>query len=162
VAQQIIRKLPPLVSAVAVFVNQSRREIVRICSAVRANALQLHGDESPAFCEGFQWPVIKAIHVNGPESLSACKAYAVSAILLDAPSSSYGGSGRTFSWKLLARRGDFRPILLAGGLTPENVGRAVQLVRPYGVDVASGVESAPGIKSAKKMARFIAAAKRAL
>jgi phosphoribosylanthranilate isomerase len=162
VARQIIQKLPPLVSAVAVFVNQSRREIERICSAVGPSALQLHGNESPEFCQGFPWPVIKAIAVNGPESLRACEAYQVSAFLMDTPSRSFGGSGRTFPWKVLAAWGDSRPILLAGGLTAENVRRAVQLVRPYGVDVASGVESAPGIKSPKKMARFIAAAKRAL
>jgi phosphoribosylanthranilate isomerase len=161
-ARQIIGKLPPLVSVVAVFVNQSRREIDRICSAVCPSALQLHGNESPDFCQGFEWPVIKAIPVNGPESLRACEAYRVSAFLMDTPSRSFGGSGRTFPWKVLAAWPDSRPILLAGGLTAENVRRAVRLVRPYGVDVASGVESAPGIKSAKKMARFIAAAKRAL
>src|SRR5260370_15932756 len=87
-ARQIIGKLPPLVSVVAVFVNQSRREIDRICSAVCPSALQLHGNESPDFCQGFQGPLIKAIPVNGPEPLRACEAYPVSAFLMDTPSPS--------------------------------------------------------------------------
>jgi len=162
VAQQIVRRLPPLASAVAVFVNQPRQEVERICARIGATAVQLHGGEPPEFCDDFSLPVIKAIQVRGLESLAACSQYRVSAFLMDTPSAGFGGTGRTFPWRVLASRTDPRPILLAGGLTPENVGRAIRQVRPYAVDVASGVESAPGVKSPKKMARFIAAAKRAL
>jgi len=162
VAQQIVRRLPPLTSAVAVFVNQPRGEVQRICAQIGATAIQLHGDETPEFCDGFSLPVIKAIQIRGPESLAACTQYRVSAFLMDTPSPGFGGTGRSFPWRALASRTDPRPILLAGGLTPENVRRAIRQVRPYAVDVATGVESAPGVKSPKKMARFIAAAKRAL
>ena len=162
VAQRIVQKLPPLASAVAVFVNQPRQEVQRICAQIGATAVQLHGDETPEFCDGFSLPVIKAIQVRGPESLAACSQYRISAFLMDTPSAAFGGTGRTFPWRALASRTDPRPIFLAGGLNPENVGRAIRQVRPYAVDVASGVESEPGVKSPKKMARFIAAAKRAL
>ena len=91
--------------------------------------------------------------------LRALDTYPVSAFLLDAPSEGYGGSGKTFDWSMLRESADGRPIILAGGLTPENVAEAIRIARPYAVDVASGVESAPGVKDEEKVARFIAAAK---
>jgi len=158
-AEKIAGRLPPFVTTVGVFVNQSKREIREISSRVGLRALQLHGDEPPAFCRGFSLPVIKAIRVDGRESLDSRFRFQVDAFLLDTPTEGFGGSGRTFDWRLLRDSSDPRPIILAGGLSPQNVGEAVAAVKPYAVDVASGVESRPGIKDAKKMAQFISAAR---
>lgn len=160
-ARRIIARLPPFVATVGVFVNQPREEILQAIAQAGIGVVQLHGDETPDQCAAFAAPVIKALRVEGASSLSKMEGYAVSAFLLDTPTEGFGGSGKTFDWSLVHRAGRERPILLAGGLTPENVAKAIKEVRPYGVDVASGVESAPGIKDPDKMARFIAAAKEA-
>ena len=161
VAQSIVAKLPPLTAAVGVFVNQPQAQIERVVKSVGLQAVQLHGNESPEFCAQFEVPVIKALAVADTASLRAIKTYAVSAYLLDTPSRGYGGSGKAFDWSLLKWLDRRKLFILAGGLTPTNVARAVETVKPYGVDVASGVESSPGIKDKRKMARFIAAAKEA-
>ncbi len=158
-ARSIVSKLPPLVSAVGVFVNQKREGIAKTADYVGLAAVQLHGKETPEFCASFDLPVIKALPVADTASLRQVQAYRVAAYLLDTPSRGYGGSGRTFDWSILKWLDRRKLFILAGGLTPSNVSKAVEAVRPYGVDVASGVESAPGIKDKKKMARFIAAAK---
>jgi phosphoribosylanthranilate isomerase len=160
-AAEIIRQLPPFVTPVGVFVNARRNDILRAIDRSGVAVAQLHGDESPSLCRRIGWPLIKAIRVEGPSSLAALARYRVSAFLLDAPSAGYGGSGETFDWGALAGGwGDAR-VILAGGLNPGNVAAAVRRVRPYGVDVASGVESAPGVKDPEQVARFIAAAKEA-
>lgn len=158
-ARAIVAKLPPLVSAVGVFVNQTQAVVQKTADYVGLGAIQLHGSESPAFCRAFDLPVIKSLAVSDAASLRQVKSFRVSAYLLDTPSKEFGGSGRTFDWSLLRWLDRKKLFILAGGLTPANVAEAVEAVRPYGVDVASGVESAPGIKDRRKMARFIASAK---
>ena len=160
-AREIARALPPFVTPVGVFVNASRPEILRIAHRVGLRAIQLHGDESPSFCARFPLPVIKAVRVEGREALRGLEAYEVEAFLLDAPSAGYGGSGRAFDWAWARAHRLPRPVILAGGLTPKNVAAAIRAVSPHAVDVASGVESAPGMKDRRKMARFIAAVQQA-
>jgi phosphoribosylanthranilate isomerase len=160
-AREIIAQLPPFVTCVGIFVNQPKAEIRRAAKVAGLNALQLSGHEPPRFCEGFDLPLIKAIQVESAQSLGALGTYRASAFLLDTPTAGFGGSGRTFDWRLVRRTGKRWRIILAGGLNPRNVRQAIREVRPYGVDVASGVESAPGIKDAQQMKRFIQAAKEA-
>jgi phosphoribosylanthranilate isomerase len=160
-AAPIVRKLPPGVLAFGVFVNASREELLAAIAASGVGVAQLHGDEPPALCAQLPIPVVKAIRVDGPGALAALAAYEVSAFLLDAPGPGFGGSGRTLDWALAAEAAQAGRVYLAGGLTPENVGEAVRRVRPFGVDVASGVELMPGVKDEEKMRRFIQAAKEA-
>jgi phosphoribosylanthranilate isomerase len=160
-AAAIVRKLPPAVEAFGVFVNASREEILAAVAASGVGTAQLHGDEPPALCASLPLPVVKAIRVDGPSALAALAAYEVSAFLLDAAGPGFGGSGRTLDWELAAEAARAARVFLAGGLTPENVGEAVSRVRPYGVDVASGVELMPGVKDEEKVRRFVQAAKEA-
>jgi phosphoribosylanthranilate isomerase len=161
-ARRIVAALPPFVWVVGVFVNASRAEVRRVAAAVGLHAAQLHGDEPPAFVAGLGLPTVKALHV-GPRPVTAlARRYrGAGVLLLDAAQAGYGGGGVAFDWALargLARR---RPVLLAGGLHPGNVGDAVRAVRPFGVDVASGVERRPGVKDRKKLSAFVAAARAA-
>ena len=160
-ARELVRALPPFVTAVGVLVDPSREEALAAAAASGVQVLQLHGDEPPELCLGLGLPVLKALRVRGPESLALLDRYAGVAcgFLLDADSAGYGGSGLTFDWGLAARAAARVPVVLAGGLTPANVAAAVRAVRPWGVDVASGVESAPGLKDHDLMARFVRAAK---
>ncbi len=158
-ARAMVERLPPFVTPVGVFVNQPEEEILRAAGESGVRVVQLHGDEPPGLCARLPFPVVKAVRVATPLPLDALRAYPVAAFLLDAPSSGYGGSGVTFDWSLAEGVARLAPIILAGGLTPENVAAAARRVRPYAVDVASGVESAPGLKDAARMARFIAAAR---
>jgi phosphoribosylanthranilate isomerase len=160
-ARAIVRRLPPLVTAVGVFVDPSRDEVLRAADASGVVMAQLHGDESPELCLSLPVPVLKAIHVADAGTLVQLASYDVRGFLLDTPGPGYGGSGRTFDWSLVAEVAREMPIVLAGGLTPENVGEAVRAVHPWAVDVASGVESAPGLKDEDRMRRFIDAAKEA-
>ena len=121
--------------------------------------LQLHGDEPPEACARLPFPVVKAVRVDAVQSLSALASYEVAAFLLDTPSRGFGGSGAPFDWSLAEGVSEIAPVILAGGLDPENVARAIRAVRPYAVDVASGVESAPGVKDLARLARFIATAR---
>lgn len=148
------------VTVVGVFVNQHAALIEDIAARVGLDLVQLHGDETPDDCERFQGRYIKALALRSMEELARLDDYDCDVVLLDTPSAGYGGSGRTGDW-LLARaavdRG--RAILLAGGLTPDNVADAVRAVAPWGVDVAGGVERAPGEKDHDAVRRFVAAAK---
>jgi phosphoribosylanthranilate isomerase len=120
----------------------------------------LHGDEEPADCDYAPRRVVKALRVKDVASLDGHAAYAVSALLLDAwVAGAYGGTGESFKWELAADVARQRPVILAGGLTAENVAAAVRIVRPYGVDVSSGVEASPGRKDPAKVAAFIRNAK---
>jgi phosphoribosylanthranilate isomerase len=158
----IVGRLPPFVTPVGVFVNQEPAEVQRLASLARVTVLQLHGDEEPSHCAAQAMPVIKAFRVAGPGDLAAIARYReAAAVLLDAPGEGFGGSGRTFDWELARRASAGKPLILAGGLTPENVAAAVRAVRPWAVDVASGVESSPGLKDRDLMARFLRAAKEA-
>jgi len=120
----------------------------------------LHGDEGPVDCDYAPRRVVKALRVKEAASLDGHAAYAVSALLLDTwVAGTYGGTGERFNWELAAAVARQRPVILAGGLNPENVAEAVRTVRPYGVDVSSGVESTPGRKASAKVEAFIRNAK---
>jgi phosphoribosylanthranilate isomerase len=125
--------------------------------------LQFHGDETPEFCLQFGLMTMKAFRVTGLKTLEELKPYATDAWLLDAHApGKYGGTGQTFDWRIAAQATQLgKPVFLAGGLTPDNVGEAVTSVRPYGVDVSGGVEAAPGRKDPAKVRAFIAAVRQA-
>ncbi len=155
-ARDIIDRLPPFINSVAVFVDEDEKRLKDIIDLCSIDTIQLHGDESPGFCERFKQKVIKTIRVQGEESLRDLDRYRVSAFLLDTYRENIpGGTGRSFDWDLAIGVRRYGPIILAGGLTPENVADAIRKVRPYGVDVSSGVEKSPGKKDADKLKRFI-------
>ena len=154
--QKIIAELPPFVTTVGLFVNEPLPRIRRTMAAARLDVVQLHGDESPEDCLIEPLRVIKALRIKDAASLEGAARYQVSALLLDAWSDEhYGGTGLSFDWQLVRRLTGKRPLILAGGLTPENVVAAVRQVKPYAVDVSSGVEAAPGKKDHQKVAEFI-------
>jgi phosphoribosylanthranilate isomerase len=160
-ARGIIAELPPFVNAVGLFVNEAPERIRQIADFCGLDVLQLHGDEVPADCDFAPRRVVKALRVKKAASLDGHAAYAVSALLLDAwVAGTYGGTGERFNWELAAAVARQRPVILAGGLRAENVAAAVRTVRPYGVDVSSGVEAAPGKKDPAKVEAFIRNAKR--
>ena len=156
-ARAISLSLPPFVAAVGLFVNPTRAEVERVLRTCPLALLQFHGDEDPAFCADFGLPYIKAARVRpGFDLIQYLSSYrAARGWLLDAYDDRLqGGTGASFDWSLIPR--DLaRPVILSGGLTPENVGAAVKQVRPWAVDVSSGVEAAKGIKDAAKIAAFI-------
>jgi phosphoribosylanthranilate isomerase len=149
-AHRIVRRLPKSVSAVGVFVNQTEEDILAIANRVGLDYLQLHGDESPALVSRLKsrLPVIKAIRVKEPFRTGALTRYKdAAAFLLDGfDSKQYGGTGKTFDWKVARRAKSYGRIFLAGGLTPGNVKEAIRTAAPYAVDVCSGVEAKPGKK----------------
>jgi len=156
-AAEIIRVLPPFITTVGLFVDATVEEVRGVLAQVPVGLLQFHGDEPPAFCRQFRLPYIKAVRVRpGVDLLQYARDYHdAKALLLDAyVEGLYGGSGAAFDWSLIPR-GLPLPVILSGGLTPENVVDAVRSVRPDAVDVSSGVESAKGIKDAQKIAAFI-------
>jgi phosphoribosylanthranilate isomerase len=157
-ACEIGRSLPAFVARVAVFVDPSREEVAAAIDACRPDYLQFHGAEQPDFCRGFGVPYLKAARVrpevNLLESLSPFQDAA--AWLLDAYRPDlYGGTGEAFDWDLIPPQ-LARPIVLSGGLDAENVGAAIRRVRPWAVDVSSGVESAKGVKDERRIAAFLA------
>jgi phosphoribosylanthranilate isomerase len=160
-AAAIVAGLPAGVTPVGVFVDPDREGLLRAIAASGVRAVQLHGDEPPELCQGLPVPVVKGIRVKDSHSLAQLASYEVQAFLLDSATPGFGGSGTAFDWTLAAEVAQSVPIWLAGGLTPENVGEAVRRVRPYGVDVASGVESAPGVKDLGKVEEFIRNARKA-
>jgi phosphoribosylanthranilate isomerase len=163
-AAALARTRPALGSVVGVFVNESADVIRARVRDSGLTAVQLHGDEPPEACAGFGVPVIKALRVKGLEDVEKARAYVgvgdVAALLLDGAAPGYGGGGVGFDWSLVARLADAGvPVLVAGGLHPGNVQQAVRATRPYGVDVASGVEVSPGIKNADAVRAFVRAVK---
>lgn len=147
-ARAIVATLPPFVTAVGLFVNQSVEYVTGVASLVRLGAVQLHGDESVAFAQAIRNPVIKALTLGDRMETWPARA----TVLLDAHDPSQrGGTGRTIDWTAAAVVAAARPILLAGGLTPHNVAEAVACVRPFGIDVSSGVERSPGVKDHDKI-----------
>jgi len=162
-AAAVIRELPPAIVKVGLFVNAPEETVQRAVAECGLNLLQFHGDETPVYCLQFGLMSMKAFRVRDSASLKALPDYRTDAWLLDAyVPDQYGGTGDTFNWDLAVEAQRLgRPIFLAGGLTPENVGAAVNKVRPYAVDVSSGVESAPGKKDHTKVMAFIKAAKAA-
>lgn len=160
-AARIIRQLPPFVQIVGLFVNEQAAVINTIADQCGLDIVQLHGDESPEFCAGVKRRVIKAFRVRDQSSLDQIGDYDVAACLLDAWSpAARGGTGETFNWEIAAAAAASRCIILAGGLTSGNVAEAVKTVRPYAVDVSSGVENAPGCKDRRTMFEFCTNAKR--
>ena len=149
--------LPPFVMPVALFVDPGREEVERVLERVRPGALQFHGDEPPEFCGSFGLPYIKACRIKeGVDLLEYLAPYkGASGWLADAFVEAYGGVGESFDWSLVPHQRP-RPLILSGGLKSENVLEAIVRVRPWGVDVSSGVESAKGIKDASKIAAFMA------
>lgn len=158
-ARAIVAALPPFVTTVGLFVNASRCELTEILEAVPLDLLQFHGDEAAADCAGYHRPYIKALRVRPGEDIRArCAEYPQAAgVLLDTFVAGVpGGTGEAFDWSLVPDDPGC-PIILAGGLTPENVGRAIRQVRPWAVDVSGGVEAQKGIKDAEKVRAFVGA-----
>jgi len=160
-AKKIIKKLPPFISAVGVFVNEDKKNIEKIVSHTGINIIQLHGDETPKACN-LSKPAIKAIRVKSLDSLEIISKYRdkVSALLLDTYTPElFGGTGQIFNWDIAVEARQLGRVILAGGLKPENIQKAVRYVHPYAVDVSSGVEAEKGRKDRKKMKLFIKMAK---
>ena len=159
----IAQKLPAAVVKVGVFVNPPEEHVIQAIAGCGLNMVQFHGDETPQFCAQFGVMSMKAFRVWDNESLKALPHYHTDAWLLDAfAEDKAGGTGKTFNWELATEAQRFgKQIFLAGGLTPENVAEAVRKVRPFAVDVSSGVESSPGMKDQVKVRAFISAARSA-
>jgi phosphoribosylanthranilate isomerase len=164
-ASQIVRKLPPFATPVGVFVNWQAAPVTALAKALGLSAVQLHGDEPPKLVGEIakKISVIKALHLGKGSSLPPFARYrGATAFLLDAPhSGQFGGTGHTTDWNLAHAAAESHRILLAGGLTPENVAEAILAVRPYAVDVTSGVESKPGKKDSGKLHDFFSEVARA-
>ena len=159
-AAEISRSIPPFITRVALFKDAEETFVQAVLASVEIDLLQFHGSESPSFCERFGLPYIKAIGMKGPECDGAYLASrtkeftSAKAMLLDghAPGED-GGSGEAFDWSSITKID--KPVILAGGLTVENVARAIEIAHPFAVDVSSGVESAPGLKASDKVADFL-------
>ncbi len=160
-AAEIIGELPDTVTAVGVFVNQPVDEIAHIAAAARITVIQLHGEEPPAYASALAWPVWRAASLHAMNGTLADWP-ADTTVLLDAHDPvRRGGTGSRIDWTAAAGIAKRRRVVLAGGLTPENVADAIETVRPFGVDVSSGVEETPGVKDLDKVARFLERAKAA-
>ncbi len=156
-AQQIVAAIPPFVSVVGLFVNAAQAEIESVLSKVRLDILQFHGDENESDCQQINLPYYKAIRVKSDTNLLQYEAEfkSAKALLLDTFSeAAVGGTGQVFDWNLIPKNMT-KSVILAGGLTADNVAAAVQQVRPYAVDVSGGVEQNKGIKDAAKIAAFM-------
>ncbi len=156
-ASRIAASIPPFVSSVGLFVNANAVDVVNTLHSVRLDYLQFHGEESPEYCAQFGVPYLKAIRVKpGVDLLQYATSFrAAKALLLDAyVEGSHGGTGQGFDWQLIPANLPL-PVILSGGLGPANVASAIQLVRPWAVDVSSGVEAAKGIKDADKIEQFM-------
>jgi phosphoribosylanthranilate isomerase len=170
-AREIILRLPPFVAKVGVFVNdpplflptlggRKGRAVKEIMAHCHLDYAQLHGDEPPEQVAALAPQAIKVMQVRSAADVERLNAYQAAAYLLDAyHPTKPGGTGETWDWELAAAAKRYGPVILAGGLTPDNVGDAIERVHPYAVDVSSGVEAAPGIKDHQKVWRFIIAAK---
>ena len=158
--REIVLELPPFVDTVGVFVDETAEQINKIADYCNLDIIQLHGDESPTYCKKIRRKVIKAFRIKDMQSVKKISNFQVSGFLLDTFSENlHGGTGKVFDWNLALPAKKFGPVIMAGGLTPNNVQQAVRQIRPYGVDVCSGVESEPGIKDHKKVRAFLNNAK---
>ncbi|WAG77249.1 phosphoribosylanthranilate isomerase [Metapseudomonas furukawaii] len=156
-ARAIIEALPPFVTTVGLFVDMPREALEQVLAEVPLDLLQFHGDESPEECGRYGRPYIKALRVKPGDDIAAAIARYPGArgVLLDTyVPGTPGGTGEAFDWGLVPRNAA-KPVVLAGGLTPENVGEAVRQVQPFAVDVSGGVEAAKGIKDAARIEAFI-------
>lgn len=155
-AAKIIEDLPPFITTVGLFVNAERSEINKVANDCSLDAIQLHGEETPELCLSLKRKVVKAFRVKDESNLSRLGDFRVSAYLLDAyVRGAMGGTGRVFDWNLAVKARQYGRIILAGGLNPDNIASAIFQVRPYGVDVSSGVEKSPGRKDPAKIKAFI-------
>lgn len=156
-AQKIVAAIPPFVSVVGLFVNAPTAEIQFILSQVRLDIIQYHGDETPDVCKQINLPYYKAIRVKAESNLLqyALEFESAKALLLDTyTEAAFGGTGQVFDWNLIPKNMT-KPVILAGGLTAENVAHAIKQVQPYAVDVSGGVEVVKGIKDVAKIAAFM-------
>jgi phosphoribosylanthranilate isomerase len=162
-ATAIVRMLPPTMTPVGVFVNQPLDEIARVAATVGLQAVQLHGDEPAEQCASLPYPCLKAVAVSADTDAARVAAWPAFVLpLLDVHDPvRRGGTGRTVDWTVAARLARLRPVMLAGGLRPENVEDAIAQVAPYGVDVSSGVEERPGIKDPRLIRALAEAVARA-
>lgn len=162
--KRIVAGLPPFVSPVGVFVNEDMKKVRDLMDSCGLALAQLHGDENAAYCEALGRPVLKGIRLRDRSTLLALAEYSgralVRGFVVDAFSEeTYGGTGQVADWTLAAEAAQAAKVLLAGGLTPENVGKAIEQVKPYGVDVSSGVEASSGKKDHAKIQAFIRSVK---
>ncbi len=162
-ARDIAAAIPPFVSSVGLFVNADAAKVLKVLCTTRLDYLQFHGDESPEYCAQFGVPFLKAIRVKpGVDLLQYATSFSsAKALLLDAyVEGAHGGTGQGFDWRLIPANLPL-PVILSGGLGPDNIAAAVRAVRPWAVDVSSGVEAAKGIKDAEKIERFMRGARNA-
>jgi len=158
VVRDIINELGPHIAKVGVFVNEDAKKVLDITEDCSLDMLQFHGDESPEYCDGFKdsYKVIKAFRIKDKHSLKGINDYDVDFYLLDTYSDELkGGTGERFDLKTIEGFEFLKPVILSGGLTPENVIKAIQSVVPYGVDISSGIENSPGRKDIKLMKKFV-------
>jgi len=160
--RSLVAAMPAGTRAVGIFVDARPEEVHAAAVHAGLHAVQLHGREAPGDWRDFPFPIIKALKVDRADALAAAEDWACEALLLDGPGPDPGGNGVPFVWEQAQALAARRNVLVAGGLTPENVATAIRAVRPAGVDVAGGVESAAGIKDAERMRRFVDAARRAV
>ncbi len=172
-AAELVRHLPAFVSSVALFVNPESQFVCSVIQTMRPTLLQFHGEETPEFCASFETPYIKAFRVGAPGTDSAqslkqsCQQFASArGWLFDSYTPAYGGSGHTFDHSLLVGLADLdpaarAPVILSGGLNAQTLVEPVRRLRPWAVDVSSGVEESPGIKSSALIAAFVSAVKNA-
>jgi phosphoribosylanthranilate isomerase len=156
IAKRIIQPLPGSLLKVGIFVDEKSEQVQRLADYCGLNGLQFHGSESPEYCRKFLPPVFKAIRIRDSESLKEMGKYQDVSLLLDAYSPAQaGGTGQSFPWEVALVAKEKRDFILSGGLNPLNVGEAIKKVKPWGVDVSSGVESSSGKKDLLKMAEFV-------
>ncbi|OGX08717.1 MAG: hypothetical protein A2Z88_01860 [Omnitrophica WOR_2 bacterium GWA2_47_8] len=162
-AKRIIKQLPPFVTPVGVFVNEKGSVVKKVAEECGLQAIQLHGDESPAYCKRLKgFKIIKAFRMEpgeakGESTLAKTRPYPVDAYLLDTfKAGTFGGTGQTFNWDVIKGKTFKKNIILSGGLNPYNVADAIKAVKPYAVDVSNGVEERPGKKSKKLLQQFFA------
>lgn len=154
-AREVTSALPPFIAKVGVFVDEDRHRVAEIIEAAGLDTVQLHGQESPDYCAAMSVPVVKAIRVKDAASLATLDGYRVAAFLLDTHDPELmGGTGRPFDWSLVAKASRGHPVILSGGLNPGNVVEGLERVRPFGVDVSSGVET-DGRKDHAKIREFV-------
>lgn len=159
-ARKIIDELPPFVTPIGVFVNHRERAVKDVCNFTGIRTIQLHGDEDPNYCKRLKsYKLIKAFRVQQDFIFKGITKYPVSAYLFDTfQEKLFGGTGKIFNWELLANQTLDKPVILSGGLSPKNIAKAIKTVRPYAVDVSSGVEKSPGQKNPKLIKSFLSTA----
>jgi phosphoribosylanthranilate isomerase len=154
IAREIISLLPPFVNSVGVFVDEEQESVREIAAYCKLDLVQLHGNESSGYCKALGLKALKVIRVKDEKSIESMASYrgTVQGFLLDTYVKGLpGGTGKTFNWELAKQAKKYGPVILSGGLTPDNICEAIEKVKPYGVDVNSGVEASPGIKDPDKL-----------